>query len=126
MGDVAGSIRKLQINGINFNVKADADITETGSRYENDTIPTSGPNMRKMTKRAETREGVVITANPAERAQLKQLADDIALVPLSYTLADGTQYRTPSGWIEFENNTTMENSCTVKLFEREQWVQFVA
>ena len=44
MGDIAGTIRKLMINGISFNVAADCDITEVGSKsvsYTHLTLPTT-------------------------------------------------------------------------------------
>lgn len=125
MGDVAGTIRKLMVNGISFDVMADADITEVGSQYLNESIPSSGRNMRKMTKRPQTREGLVIACNPAEQAILKGFADDIATIPLSYTRADGSKFRAP-GWIEFESVTTMENRGTIKLYEQTDWELFVA
>lgn len=125
MGDIAGTIRKLIINGITFDVMADADITETGSKYLNEPLPTSGRNMRKMTKRPQTREGFVIACNPAEQVTLINIADSLAIIPLSYTRADGSQFRA-TGWIEFESVTTMENRGTVKLFEQTEWQVFVA
>lgn len=125
MGDIAGTLRKLLIDGLSFDVMADADITEVGSRFLNESLPTSGRNMRKMTKRPQTREGVVIACNPGEQTTLKNLADSRSVVPLSYTKADGSQARAP-GWIEFESLTTMENRATVKLHEQVDWQVFVA
>lgn len=125
MGDIAGTIRKLLIDGLPFDTMADADITEVGSQYLNESLPTSGRNMRKMTKRPQTREGFVIACNPAEQVILKNLADSRSIIPLSYTRADGSQFRAP-GWIEFESLTTMENRATVKLHEQTDWQVFVA
>ena len=126
MGDIAGSLRKVSIDGTSFDVMADADITEVGSQFLNESIPTSGRNMRKMTKRAQTRDGIVIAANPAEQARLKEIADSLDLVPLSYTRADGSKFTTPQGWIEFESLTTMENRAAVKFHEQTSWELFVA
>ena len=126
MGDIAGSIRKISIDGTSFDIMADADVTEVGSQFLNEPIPTSGRNMRKMTKRPQTREGMVIAANPAEQARLQEIADSRELIPLSYTRADGSKFTAPKGWIEFESISTMNNAATVKLHEQTAWELFVA
>jgi len=125
MGDVAGTPRKCMINGISFDVMADTDITQPGGKFLNESISTSGRNLRKMTKRSQTREGLVIACNPSEAAILKGFADSVAKIPLSYTLADGSKYTSP-GWIEFESVTSMDNKGTIKLHEKEDWELFVA
>ena len=125
MGDIAGTPRKCMIDGISFDVMADTDITQPGSKFLNESIPTSGRNMRKMTKRAQTREGLIIACNSSEAAILKGFADSEAEIPLSYTLADGSKYTSP-GWIEFESVTSMENRGTIKLHEKEDWEPFIA
>ena len=125
MGDVAGTIRKVVLDGVTFDVPLDINITEIGSAYENDSIPTSGRNMRKMTKRSETREGVVLMANGAERAVIRELADRTTDFTLAYETAGGDSYKA-QGWIEFENRETEENRATVKLFPRGEWESFLS
>jgi len=126
MGDTAGTIRKVLVDGVSYDVMADTDVTETASKYLNESIPTSGRNIKKMTARAEVREGIVIACNPSEQSVLKNVAestkDDI---PLSYVKADGSQY-TCEGWIEFESVTTMENRGSIKMYNRTEWESFVA
>ena len=126
MGDTCGTIRALRIDGVPYDVIFDTDITETQTKWLVEPISTSGRNMKKMTARAEAREGVVIACNPAEAAILKPLAESSRdNIPLSYTLADGSVY-TCEGYFEFENRTTMENRATLKLFNRTEWEPFVA
>ena len=123
--DISGSIRKMQIGGIPFDVMAASNFTEVHSRYENDVVPTSGRNMRKMVRRATSREGVELAANGAEIDLLKGFADNQVNITLSYTTAAGDTYRC-TGWIELENRETEENKATVKLFPQDDWVSFVA
>lgn len=125
MGDTAGTLRKAMVDGLSYDIMADADITEIPSNILNDTIPTSGRNLRKMTKRSETREAFTIACNPAEQAILKAQSEDTASVPLSYTKADGSKY-TCTGWIEVESVTTMDFKATLKMYPETTWEVFVA
>lgn len=122
--NIAGSIRKLTLDGTSFDVMADTNITEVGSQFENDAVPTSGANMRKMTRRAENREGIVVACNGAERDLLKGLSERSTDFPMSYETAAGDVFRS-TGWIEFENRETEENRGAVKMFPRSKWTQFI-
>lgn len=122
---VAGAIKKVTLDGVTFTVAGDANITEVGSRYENSVIPTSGDNMRKMVKRAETREGVTLIIGGRDRELLRTLADRTTDFPMSYETAAGDIYRA-TGWIEFENRETEENRATIKMFPRQEWSAFLA
>lgn len=113
--DIAGTIQKCSINGLAFDVMADSNISLMGSLYENDGIPTSGRTIRKMTKRVQTAEGLVIAANSSERKILQDIADDSENVPLTYTLASGDVY-TATGFIEFENIESEEARAAIKMF----------
>lgn len=125
MSDVAGSIRKVTLDGITFDVPADANVSEVGSGFLNESIPTSGRTLRKMTKRSQTREGLVVIANGAERELLQELADRLSDFPISYETSGGDVYRT-TGWIEFENRETEELRCAIQLHSRNGWDAFVA
>lgn len=122
--NIAGSIRKLTLDGTSFDVMADTNITEVMAQFENDSVPTSGANMRKMTKRSTNREGIVVACNAAEADLLKGLAERNTDFPMSYETAAGDVYRS-TGWIEFENRETEENRGSVKMFPRVKWTTFV-
>ena len=123
MGDIAGSIRKLTLDGISFDVMADANFNKTGSSTENDRIPTSGKSFKKMTKRVQKVESVVIKVNTDEDEILEGLADRLEDFPMSYTKADGSVYRA-TGSIEYESSETMENRGTVQLHPSDGWEKF--
>ena len=125
MSDTSGSIRKVTLDGITFDVPADANFKETPSQYETDAIPTSGRNIKKMTKRVRVVDGVSIICNGAERELLKDLAEGHKDIPMSYETAGGDVYRA-TGWIEFESRETEELKATVKMFPRNnRWEAFV-
>lgn len=125
MGDISGTPRKVTLDGITFDAMADTNITETGGAFENEAVPTSGRNMKKMTRRPENREGVTLAANGNERALLKELSERTTDFPMSYTTAAGDVYRA-DGWIEFENRETEENRATIQMHPRTTWVPFIA
>lgn len=123
--DISGTLLKVTLDGITFDVAADTNVTETGSGVENEGVPSSGRNMRKMTKRVQTREGITLLANGDERELLQSLSERRADFPMSYTTAAGDVYRA-QGWIEFENRETEENRATIQMHPRNGWDAFVA
>lgn len=125
MGNGSGSIRKITLNGITYDVMADSNFNETGSAHENDRIPTSGASFKKMTKRVQKVESVVVKANPDERQLLKAQSDALTDFPMSYTTADGS-VRRANGSIFFENRETEENRATLQLHPSGDWEEFVA
>lgn len=124
-GDIVGTIRKVTLDGITFDVMGDTNIKEVGSRYQSEAIPTSGRNLHKMTKRVETREGVTIACNGSEREVLKGLAERTTDFSMSYQTANGDVFRTV-GWIEFENRETEESRATIQMIPRDGWEPFLA
>lgn len=125
MSDVAGTLRRVTLDGVTFDVPADVNVTEVGSGFLNESIPSSGRNMRKMTKRAQNREGVVVLCNGAERELLQELAERLSDFPMSYETAGGDVYRAIGG-IEFESRETEENRAAIQLLPRNGWDAFIA
>ena len=125
MGDIAGSLRKVTLDGITFDVMADTNVSEVGSQWENSAIPTSGRNMKKMVRRPENRESVILACNASERDVLHELAERTVDFPMSYETADGSVYRTV-GFIEFETRETEENRATIQMIPRNDWDSFIA
>lgn len=125
MSDLVGTLKKVTLDGITFNAHADANISETGSKNENSSLATSGRNLRKVLKRPEIRESVVLACNGAEREIIKQLDERLDDFPMSYTTAAGDVYRC-SGWIVFESRETEEGRATIQMHPREDWESFLA
>lgn len=123
--DIVGAIRKVTLDGITFDVFPDANVKEVGSAWENSAVPTSGRTMRKMMKRVEEREGIVLACNGAERDILKGFADGTVDIPMSYVTAAGDIY-SAAGFIEFESRETEENRATIKMIPRSDWTARLA
>lgn len=122
---VTGSIRKVTLNGITFDAMADANFSEIGSQFENEAVPTSGRNLRKMTRRAKNVESVVLACDGSEREIISNLADQVDDFPMSYETASGDVYRA-TGWIEFENRETEEGRATIQMHPRNnEWQPFL-
>lgn len=118
--DIAGTPRRLSIEGESFRFSADANLTEQFTLYENSMLATSGKAMRKMVRRVTEVTGVTLRTNSEERARLKEFAESIDDLKLSYTNIAGDTYRAV-GTIEIENNETEENTTTVQLLPNLDW-----
>jgi len=125
MADVTGTPRKVTLDGVTYDVFADTNIKSTVAAWENVAVPTSGRNMRKMTRRAQSREGITLVANGAEVENLKFLAERLDDIPMSYETAAGDVFRA-TGFIEFESHESEENRATVMLHPRQDWEPFLA
>ncbi len=125
MPRVAGTLRKVTLDGITFGVPGDVNVTETGSGILNESVPSSGSNMRKVTKRSQVREGVVLLVDGAERELLQELDERLDDFPMSYETAAGDVYRAV-GWIAFESRETEEGRAAIQLHPRNGWDAFVA
>lgn len=121
--DTSGSNLGCTIEGISFRVMADANITETVTKFENVAVATSGPAIQKKTKRITIREGIVLGTNAAEREQLKTFAESLDWLQCSYTNAAGDNYQC-EGLVEVENNETEENRTTLQIQPRTDWTLF--
>ena len=118
--DIAGSLRKLTINGQPFRVMGDVNMTEIVTAWENSHLPTTGRAMRKMVKRVPSREGLPLATNSAERATLKNFAEGLDDLKFLYENAAGDKYRC-TGSLEVENNETEENRTNVQILPYLDW-----
>ena len=124
MSKVVGTLRKVTLDGVTYDAAADASIKAMPSAFENTSVPTSGANVRKMVKRAQTRESVTLIVGGAEQAALKALAERLDDFPMSYEEANGDTY-TATGFIEFESYDTDTGIATIKMEPRDEWAAFL-
>lgn len=125
MGNISGTPRKVVINGVTYDVFADTNINLIPSKYEIEGLPTSGVTMYKMTKRVETAESLTLKTNPAEKEELKSVAESLADATLAIELADGSTFKA-SGKINYESFESEENKSTVQLIPSDGWTPFLA
>jgi hypothetical protein len=117
---LSGSIRKLAIGGVAFRVAADANLSMPVSEWEVTSVPTSGTNLRKMTRRSVNIEGLVLIVDSDELALLKGFAESLDNVTLAVTNAAGDTLRGEGG-IHIDTFETEENRCTVNLLPSAGW-----
>jgi hypothetical protein len=123
--DTSGSIKSVVINGVSYDALADADFGVTPSRYKNESIATSGRNIRKRTRQTEDVKSVTIACNGDERTAWKSYAENDIDITLAYTTAAGDTYRA-TGWVDFETWNNQDNKASVTLFPRQGWDSFIA
>lgn len=122
--DISGTLRDVTLNGVSFRVMADTNAT-SNLPSENEAVPTSGGNMRKVTKKAATKEGVVLACNMSDFELLKALHEASTPFPMAITYADGTTHYADGG-INVENHESEENRATVVLQPSTDWEAFIA
>lgn len=125
-GNTAGTIKKLTIGGVTYDVAFDVNATINYSRYETEGITSTGKTMYKVTIRSQDIEGLPILATPQKAANLKRVAETLADTSMSLTLADGSTLK-GTGRINYENWETEENRHPVKLIpnrSKDAWTLF--
>lgn len=108
----AGSLRKVTIDGLPYNVAADANVA-LNARLEKESIPHSGGNMTKRTLGAAMAEAVKLIVTPSEYDVLESQSVGTGAIPLAYEMADGSTFRT-QGQINLGPYQTDDSSCEVQ------------
>lgn len=121
--DTVGSILKVTLDGVTYKAAADSDLAQMNGKFTNEAVVTSGGNMQKKTKRAETVESVDLVTNVLEHEQIVALSQRTAFFPMSYVTADGSVYRA-TGFIDLERRQTADGKTTIKMIPRYGWDLF--
>jgi outer membrane lipopolysaccharide assembly protein LptE/RlpB len=122
---IAGSIRQVSLAGTVFHVMADSNISMPPSAWENSNIPTSGPNMRRMVRRSQNIEGLVLACTADDLAALKLISESLDNITMSVTNAAGDTLRA-EGTVNLESHETEENRTAVQLLPENEWTTSVA
>jgi hypothetical protein len=121
----SGSINKLSLGGIPFDVAGDADFTEVFTKFVNSMIRTSGRSSAKQEARVPEVGGVVIIVKPGDKKILKDMANKAEIISISYVNRNGDKYK-GTGIFNVESNTTMDNRTTVTLLPEDDWTETLA
>jgi hypothetical protein len=121
---IAGSLKELTLQGVSFNVAADANLSTQLSGFENDRIKHSGGSMKKMMGRIRTVENAVLIVKGEERDILKNFSEQTDDFMISFVTANGDNYQ-GLGSINLEPWESEENRISVTLHPSDDWVQFV-
>lgn len=115
MARVAGSVRKLTIEGIPFDVAADGNLSDLMNEFENSVIPTSGIGMIKKLKRTATIEGVVLVTDGGSKDALVSYADGLTEVKFSIEY-QSQDVKKAQGIFNIESDESEENRTTISIF----------
>lgn len=118
----SGTINSLSLNGLPFDVAADADFTEVFTEYVNTVIKTSGKGSISQEKRVPEVSGVVLIIKPGDKSLLKAMADSGEEVSMTYVNRAGNKY-SGLGTFNVESNTTKENRTSLTLLPTGSWTE---
>lgn len=114
MANVAGSIRRISLNGISFDVMGDADFSKVPTTV-NDAIATTGGVVHTIVKQASKVTGVVLDGSDGiANQQIHDLHDTITPFPISYTKANGDVV-SGAGRINITSDTTAEGRIEIEI-----------
>lgn len=111
---VSGSGRKLQLDGISFNMAADSNPARTPTVDKEDVVHTGGVN-QKVTLMSGAIESQKLILEDGEYEVLQGLNERVGTFSMSYEKADGTVLRTGAGFIKLDNYEGEENSCEITM-----------
>lgn len=117
---VAGSAKKLTLDGTTFRLPADADINTKFGDFESEVIPTSGEALRKMTKRPQMADGVDVIVDASEKELLIALSERTDAYTISYKDAANVLY-TSKGGISIDDSSSQDGKVTIKILPIQRW-----
>jgi hypothetical protein len=125
MGEATGTLRKVTLDGVTFNVRSDTNINFKRTDFQKEGIATSGKTLIKMTKRIQDIESVDLGVTPDELEDLRVKADSLTEMPMSLELADGSIYRS-TGHITFDAYESESGKVSLHLIPTGEWTPFLA
>jgi hypothetical protein len=127
MSGLAGTIEAVVLDGTNFLVTADINVTQNQGT-ENVFLPTSGEAMPQAIKKNASAEGVTISADGPDYVILQGLHDRTAngeTYSIAYVTAGSKETYTATGGINFESRETESNKASIMLLPLGDWVPFI-
>lgn len=122
---VSGSLRKVTLAGVTYRAFGDVNISKTGSRFEVEYVPTSGNAVKKMSKRVENIENIVLDLDDVQRDVVKALSESTGEFEMSITLANGAVY-TATGSVNYDTFESEENRSAITMMSQNGWTLFAA
>lgn len=120
---MAGTPRKVTLDGVTYNVAADANFTQNPG-IEKEMIRHTGGNTPKSTLMTESVEGVDLIVDGNQYEDLKELGKRNISFPMSYELESGDVYRA-TGQISLSARESETTKCTVTLLPDFDWKPFL-
>ena len=123
---VAGSLKKVTLNGVTYDALEDANAKINLSPYKVEAKATSGKVIKVLKLRVQSITDVTLGCTPREADALRVLSGMADSITMSITLADGSVFRSTGG-IDFDSFETMEGKCKIDLIPdrvRDAWTLF--
>lgn len=114
MSDTTGTPKKVTLDGLTFDVMADANFNQIKGKYSNEAVPTSGRNIQKKTVRPQNVESINLYANDQEADLLRVLSERSGNFPMSYETASDSVFRAV-GFIDYEGHDTEKGLAVIKM-----------
>lgn len=121
---MAGSIRKVTLDGQTFNVAADANFSQNAAQ-EKEGIPHTGGTTIKTTIKTATVESVDLIVDGQQFADLNELGARNIAFPMSYEEESGDVYRA-QGQINIDARETETTKVSVTMIPVTKWEPFLA
>lgn len=121
---MAGSLRKVTLDGQTFNVAADANLSQTAGQ-EKEGIRHTGGTTIKTTLKTATVESVDLIVDGNQFLDLQELAERNVAFPMSYEEESGDVWRA-QGQINLDARETETTKVSVVLIPVSKWEAFLA
>lgn len=122
---MAGTMRKLTLNGVSFDCVSDADWTEVFAGFTNTIMQTSRGGVIVQETRAREVTGVQVSLQRGDRTLLKNMIESGDVLDISYTNRDGDRY-SGRGTVNTDGRTTMKGVATLSLLPIGDWTEDLA
>lgn len=73
--DTTGSLSGVSIAGVPYRILGDGNVSLIPAAWKNEGVPTSGTNLRRMTRQVRALSGVTLACNPQEMETLRAIAE---------------------------------------------------
>jgi len=110
----SGSTRILSLDGVEYGVAADADVSSTLAKWEKEVMMTSGLPMVKLTTVNQKKTGFDVLANGDEKEELRALSESREEIKVIYTDAADNEYHCQAT-ITLEESTSQDNKVPVNV-----------
>lgn len=124
MGRSIGTIKKIAIDGITYDIPADAKFNFNPAGYDIEGQATTGQTLFAYKKRIPIQEGE-LSVTPAELMKLQGISDTPADATFSVTLADGSVFKA-TGRLKLDNYETDTGKIKITMIPVKKWTPFLA
>ncbi len=115
---IVGSIKKVSVDGIEYDVAADADVERQPSRFLNELIQTSGKPMIKQTLQEQSFKGVPIIGTASQEESLRFSQEKGTPFPMAIQYASGVIFQIV-GIINITGSSSGTGKITVDILPTE-------